>query len=392
MTLPVVPVPSDDPPEPGLSPPAPGGAPDSLPATGLVNGAVLAVGETVRVADHESLVIDGPVDANVLTAFEIGQGATLGLESALTTNVLTTIDFAAPGGTLILSTGFRLDVGSQISGFAPGDTIDYRAAVTGLTTEVTPAVSLAGKTISPAVTTVSLSNAAGQPVGSLRLVGDYRGQLVLEADGSGGTRIVCLCLLAGTRVRTPDGTCAVEALRPGDLVETPEGPRAVTWVGGRRFDLLRHPQPDAVRPVRIAADAFGPGLPVRDLWLSPDHAILDEDVLIPVRYLVNGTTIRPDADRTDVHYLHVELARHGVLYAEGLPVESYLDTGDREAFAGADDDAGIGAVAPTPPAGTVPSIWEAHGYAPLVVAGPRVDAARARLAARAMACAGAEDG
>lgn len=386
MTIPLAPAPSDDPPEPGLAPPAPGGAPDSLPATGIVGGAVLVAGETVRVADHQALVIDGPVDANVLTAFEIGQGATLGLESALTTNVLTTIDFAAPGGTLVLSAGFRLDVGSQITGFAPGDTIDYRAGITGLTAEVTPAVSLQGEAISPAVTTVSLSNAAGQPVGSLRLVGDYRGQLALEPDGGGGTRIVCLCLLAGTRVRTPGGTCAVEALRPGDMVETPAGPRAVTWVGGRHFDLRSHPQPEAVRPVRVAAGAFGAGLPVRDLWLSPDHAILEEDVLIPVRYLVNGTTIRPDAEQTQVHYLHVELARHGVLYAEGLPVESYLDTGDREAFTRAD------AAAPPPPAGAVPSIWEAQGYAPLAVAGPRVAAARARLAARAVACVEAESG
>ncbi|GAN76123.1 Hint domain-containing protein [Acidisphaera rubrifaciens] len=386
MSLPFAPLPSDDPPEPGLAPQAPGGAPDTLPATGTVGGAVLVVGETVRVADHQALVIDGPVDANVLSAFEIGQGATLGLESAATTNVLTTIDFAAPDGTLVLSAGFCLDVGSQITGFGPGDTIDYCAGIAGLTAEVTPAVTLQGETIAPAVTTVSLSNAAGQPVGSLRLVGDYRGQLGLAPDGDGGTRIVCLCLLAGTRVRTPDGTCVVEALRPGDMVETQEGPRAVTWVGGRRFDLESHPQPEAVRPIRVAAGAFGPDLPVRDLWLSPDHAILDEDVLIPVRYLVNGCTIRPDAERTEVHYFHVELARHGVLYAEGLPVESYLDTGDREAFIRAD------AATRKPPAGTVPAIWESHGYAPLAVAGPRVAGLRARLAARAASFAEAESG
>lgn len=386
MSVSLPPVPVDDPPEDGIAPPKPGGAPDSLPASGIVGGAVLLSGETVRVADHRALIIDGPVDANVLTAFEIGQGATLGLESEATTNVLTTIDFAAPDGTLVLAAGFRLDVGSQITGFAPGDAIDYRAGIAGLTAEVTPPLTLQGGTISPAVTTVSLSNAAGQPVGSLRLVGDYRGLLALEPDGSGGTRIVCMCLLAGTRVGTPGGTCAVEDLRAGDMVATPDGPRAVTWVGGRRFDLRRHPRPEAVRPVRVAAGAFGPGLPARDLWLSPDHAILDEDVLIPVRYLVNGSTIRPDAERTEVHYFHVELARHGVLYAEGLPVESYLDTGDREAFLH------DGAAAPGPAAGTVPSIWEAHGYAPLAVAGPRVAAARARLAARAAACAEAAGG
>jgi hypothetical protein len=32
-------------------------------------------------------------------------------------------------------------------------------------------------------------------------------------------------------------------------------------------------------------------------------------------------------------YHHVELAAHDVILAEGLPCESYLDTGNRAAFA-----------------------------------------------------------
>ena len=53
--------------------------------------------------------------------------------------------------------------------------------------------------------------------------------------------------------------------------------------------------------------------------------------LIPVRYLVNGRSIAR-VERGVVIYWHVELPRHGVLYAEGLPCESYLDTGNRWAF------------------------------------------------------------
>jgi hypothetical protein len=34
-----------------------------------------------------------------------------------------------------------------------------------------------------------------------------------------------------------------------------------------------------------------------------------------------------------ITYWHVECARHEVLLAEGLPAESYLDTGNRGAFA-----------------------------------------------------------
>jgi hypothetical protein len=86
--------------------------------------------------------------------------------------------------------------------------------------------------------------------------------------------------------------------------------------------------------VRIAADAFGLGRPQRDVWLSPDHAVFVDDVLIPVRYLLNDATVRQE-DVSTVTYWHVELAAHAVLLADGLPCESFLDTGNRGAFTNA---------------------------------------------------------
>jgi hypothetical protein len=55
-------------------------------------------------------------------------------------------------------------------------------------------------------------------------------------------------------------------------------------------------------------------------------------VLIPIRYLVNGASVVQELFGT-VTYWHVEVHRHEVLLAEGLPAESYLDTGNRSAFA-----------------------------------------------------------
>jgi len=105
----------------------------------------------------------------------------------------------------------------------------------------------------------------------------------------------------------------------------------VVWVGHRRLDCRRHPRPNEVWPIHIAAHAFAPGSPSRALRLSPDHAVFTGEVLIPVRYLVNGSTIaQVETDR--VTYWHVELAQHDILLAENLPCESYLDTGNRDAF------------------------------------------------------------
>jgi len=46
-------------------------------------------------------------------------------------------------------------------------------------------------------------------------------------------------------------------------------------------DCALHPQPKKVWPVRVSAEALGPGRPHVDLFLSPDHAVYVNEVLIP---------------------------------------------------------------------------------------------------------------
>jgi hypothetical protein len=38
----------------------------------------------------------------------------------------------------------------------------------------------------------------------------------------------------------------------------------------------------------VFSNGSGPGLPVRDLWLSPDHGVFVDGVLIPVKHLFDG--------------------------------------------------------------------------------------------------------
>jgi T5SS/PEP-CTERM-associated repeat protein len=181
------------------------------------------------------------------------------------------------------------------------------------------------------------------------------------------------CFAAGTHIDTPRGAMAVEALRVGDLVCVADGGvQPVVWTGQRRVDCKRHNAPPLVWPVRIAADAFGAGLPVRDLLLSPDHALFIDGVLIPVKHLIDGKAIA-QMPVASVTYYHVELPRHDVLIAEGLPSESYLDIGDRRAFAN-----GGGPVALHPDFAS--RAWEAEGCAPLVVTGAKIEGVRRRIA------------
>jgi hypothetical protein len=167
----------------------------------------------------------------------------------------------------------------------------------------------------------------------LTFAASMEGDTVLFSnDGAGGTALT-LCFYPGTRIATPGGEVAVEALRPGDLVVTANGARPVRWVG-RNPVCTRFADPLRVLPVRIRAGALGGGLPVRDLRLSPDHAVFIGGMLVQAGALVNGTSIVRDAGvPADFTYYHVELASHELLLAEGAPAESFVDNVGRMHFA-----------------------------------------------------------
>ncbi len=191
-----------------------------------------------------------------------------------------------------------------------------------------------------------------------------------------GVTSVFQCFRSGTQLATPAGDVPVERLDAGDLVRTWSGKvRRIIWTGQRTVDLREHALPSRLWPVRISPGAFGPDQPYRDLFLSPNHAVFVCDVLIPIRCLLNGKTIRQIAvDRVTYH--HIELEEHDIVIAEGLAAESYLDHGDRGFFA--DGEASVRAF---PDLGA--GIWEMTACAPLVVTGPVLVEARAMIEKRA---------
>jgi hypothetical protein len=142
-----------------------------------------------------------------------------------------------------------------------------------------------------------------------------------------------ICFLPGTQVQTPDGEIAVESLERGDLVMTADG-RAVPvrWVGRQTISTL-FADPLRVLPICIKAGALAENVPSRDLYVSPDHAILTDDILVHASALVNGTSIvRAPAPAQTFTYYHVELADHSLLLADNVPAESFIDNVDRLAF------------------------------------------------------------
>lgn len=189
------------------------------------------------------------------------------------------------------------------------------------------------------------------------------------------------CFVAGTRIRTDRGEVAVEELRIGDRVPVVRagGSLPVVWIGHRRVQPNRHARPWELHPVRIAAGAFADFVPLRDLWLSPEHCVFLHGILVPVGVLLNGTSIA-QVPCEEVTYWHVELASHDLMLCEGAWAESYLDMGNRAAFVAKDDKP-----APVAPQDFSREAWEARACQQQERGGPIVTAIKAALNARAAA-------
>ena len=315
-------------------------------------------GITLGAGDALSLIATGPGSGFANEgAITLGQTGTLALAGTFTLAALG----AVSGGTLALLPA--LLGGAGMPGGSAGGVLDLQGG--------------------------TLSVGQGQTLAALAVGGTVENGTVIYTPGAlevapsglllNVTAIDPPCFAAGTPLATLAGEVPVEALEPGAMMRLASGAAAaVTWIGHVRVDCRRHDRPRQVWPVRIRAHAFAPGRPHRDIRLSPDHAVWlgpgetgEGACLVPVKYLLNGASIAQEA--TDfVDYFHVELAAHAVLLAAGLGAESYLDDGNRAAFA-----RGIGARGQR-------RGWR-FACAPLCTGGPMLRAARQRLLVRATA-------
>ncbi len=261
--------------------------------------------------------------------------------------------------------------GTTLANFGTGDELDLK----GFTYAAADTVTYAGGTLTVTDATATEKFTLATPTSTA---------FTLVSDGSGGTDVM-VCYASGTRIRTARGDVAVEHLRVGDLAVTSTGAhRPIRWLGHRAVDCRQHPRPHETMPVRIAAHAFGPNKPARDLLVSPGHALCIDllgEVLIPAIALVNGTTITQE-EVDAVTYWHVELDGHDILLAENMAAESYLDMGNRGFFA----EAGVVALDASPDEGPLDASARTHAdfCRPFHEDGPLVAAVRARLRARAL--------
>ena len=133
------------------------------------------------------------------------------------------------------------------------------------------------------------------------------------------------CFLTGTLILTENGYKAVEELEIGDFVKTADGKlEAVKWIGYQTINPEQIGNPLRGNPIQIKAGALGDNLPTRDLYVSPDHSMFVDGLLINAGALVNDISIVQTEPTETFVYHSIELENHCLLVAEGTAAESYL--------------------------------------------------------------------
>jgi len=310
-------------------------------------GSNVTVNNTLGVGDNLVLNTNGgalTLNSSVLTADALGSvkvdvddGGTFTLGTGLVNaNVIESLNvqFGAGGGTYDVGTGSAIDLLTTNAPFTgpltTSDIIDDPSLGTPVSYTIT-----GGPT-----QTITLTDGSGHTFtfdisGEGFTDGSYTpadGPLGLTPAAGGGTDIT-VCFLAGTRVGTPDGEAAIESLKIGDPVLTADGRTLpIRWIG---VDTVSTVFADALRvmPIRIRAGSLGENLPVRDLLVSPDHAMFIDGVLAQAGALVNGVSITREAEMPETFkYYHLELAEHCLILAEGAATETFVDNVDRMSF------------------------------------------------------------
>ncbi|HEX4505309.1 MAG TPA: Hint domain-containing protein [Alphaproteobacteria bacterium] len=279
-------------------------------------------------------VFDGEVVARA------GAANTIELTSGASAGTLTGLGSEYVGfQTVTIDTGAIWDIAGTMAAF-DGTTIDGFGSHDRL--DLTDLAFNAGDTA-----TLNGSNrlVIADPGGNvtIQLDGNVTGDLFkLVSDGHGGTFTeesdYTPCFCRGTRIRTPGGDRPIEDLRIGDLIMTAEGQSLpLKWVGRRSYHDWLAVGNAGVQPIRFRAGSIADRVPARDLYVSPEHAMFIDGMLIPAEHLVNGVSILKVEGMESVDYFHLEFDRHVVIFAEGAKAESFVDDDSRILFHNADE-------------------------------------------------------
>lgn len=139
----------------------------------------------------------------------------------------------------------------------------------------------------------------------------------------------------GTIIATEHGPIAVEDLEPGMGIATMQDTtEPLVWVGAMTLLPRSEDMPEAAGLTRIMADSFGLSRPQTDLMAGPGARLLlrrparfsisgDDRPLTPASKVADGMNAFEIVPPTPVTVYHLCLAKHSIISANGMDVESF---------------------------------------------------------------------
>lgn len=143
------------------------------------------------------------------------------------------------------------------------------------------------------------------------------------------------CFTSGARVLTQGGWCAVESFGPRmHLLTHDAGYQPVTRVTRWQYGAIELAKRPALRPVHLAKDALGPGLPDRDTSFSRQHMLLahlPQARLVRMAHLADLSALADAASNRFAaqDYLHISMAAHQLVLLNGIWAETRFDANRR---------------------------------------------------------------
>ncbi|HLO65525.1 MAG TPA: Hint domain-containing protein [Holophaga sp.] len=165
------------------------------------------------------------------------------------------------------------------------------------------------------------------------------------AGGQGGNAEAA-CFLEGTLIGTPQGDVPIETLRDGAWVffipyarfrngrSLPSLAR-VKWVARKRAAPGCRGAARGLasnRSVRMGQGALDGEMPHADLYITGHHQVVVRGDLVPAGNLVDGIGFAWQDPPGSQGLFHLEFDEFGLVIANGVACESFLDVGNRQAF------------------------------------------------------------
>jgi len=307
-----------------------GGSLDGNGAINLDDGSTLTLDGTFT-ADGGTLALYGGFGTGGSGQLQIDNQSTLQLNGSLVN--APTIAFTGGGLAEDLQiTDTTTSVTTPIDGFTShADTIDLSFLADGSNT--------ATATLNSSDDVLTVSAPGGTVTLQLDTGESYSGLTFLaNEDSSGGTEVTIACYRLGTRIRTVHGEVPVEELQIGEDVMTVAGiARPIKWIGQRSYSGRFASGNKKILPVCFKPGSLAEGMPKRNLWVSPNHAMYIDGLLIQAEDLVNGDNVVQAEAKDTIRYFHIELESHDVILAEGAWSETFIDDHSRMMFHNAAD-------------------------------------------------------